>query len=131
MTETRTTWLVAGVVGVALAALTGTIAAYAQTGGMDALRLVTFGVMSLPCWIGVISLLRSNEERPEHNDESVEMQWITHATSGAFLDLLLVLGIATTATAVLGTDAVPTVAFVVVAMADAAARYAILQRREG
>jgi hypothetical protein len=134
MTETRTTWptwLLAGGVGVALAALTGTIAAYAQTGGMDALRLVTFGVMSLPCWVGLVSLLRSADERPAHDEESVEMQWITQATSGAFLDLLLVLGIATTATAVLGTDAVPTVAFLVVAMADAAARYAILVRREG
>ena len=59
------------------------------------------------------------------------MQWVTQATSGAFLDLVFALGIATTATAVLDTDAVPTVAFLVIAMADSAARYAILQRREG
>lgn len=134
MTETRTswpTWLLVVGVGIALAALTGTVAAYAQTGGMDGLRLVTFAVMSLPCWIGLVSLLRSTGERPAHDEESVETQWITRATSGAFLDLLLVLGVATTATAVLGTDAVPTVAFVVVAMADAAARYAILMRQEG
>lgn len=131
MTEIRTSWLLAGAVGVVLAALTGTVAAYAQTGGMDQLRLVTFGVMSLPCWVGLVSLLRANDDRPAHDEESVEIQWITQATSGAFLDLLLVLGIATTATAVLGTDAAPTVAFVVIAMADAAARYAILQRREG
>jgi len=131
MTELRTRWIVAGAVGVALAALTGTIAAYAQTGGADTLRLVTFGVMSLPCWLGLASLLLTKDDHPEHHEDSVEMQWITQATSGAFLDLLLVLGIATTATAVLGTEAVPTVAFVVVAMADSAARYAILQRREG
>ncbi len=131
MTEIRTNWLVAGAVGVVLAALTGTFAAYAQTGGMDTLRLVTFGVMSLPVWFGLVSLLRSADERPAHDEESVEMQWITQATSGAFLDLLFALGIATTATAVLGTEPVPTVAFIVIAMADSAARYAILQRREG
>ncbi|MCW2738931.1 hypothetical protein [Nocardioides sp.] len=131
MTEIRTRWLITGAVGVALAALTGTLAAYAQTGGADTLRLVTFGVMSLPCWLGLASLLLTKDDRPEHHEDSVEMQWITQATSGAFLDLLLVLGIATAATAVLGTDPVPTVAFVVVAMADSAARYAILQRREG
>ena len=131
MTEIRTSWLLAGAVGVALAALTGTIAAYAQTGGADTLRLVTFGVMSLPCWLGLLWLAVAEDESPEHHEDSVEMQWITQATSGAFLDLLLVLGIATTATAVLGTDAVPTVAFLVVAMADCAARYAILQRRQG
>ena len=44
---------------------------------------------------------------------------------------MFALGIATTATAVLDTEAVPTVAFLVIAMADSAARYAILQRREG
>ncbi len=131
MTEIRTNWLVAGAVGVALAALTGTVAAYAQTGGMDSLRLVTFGVMSLPCWLGLASLLLTKDERPAHDEESVEMQWITQATSGAFLDLLFALGIATTATAVLDTGAVPTVAFLVIAMGDSAARYAILQRREG
>jgi hypothetical protein len=131
MTEIRTSWLLAGAVGVALAALTGTVAAYAQTGGMDPLRLVTFGVMSLPCWLGLVALLRAEDDRPAHDEESVEMQWITQATSGAFLDLLLALGIATTATAVLATEAVPTVAFLVIAMADAAARYGILQRREG
>jgi hypothetical protein len=131
MTEIRSNWLVATAVGVTLAALTGTMAAYAQTGGLDPLRLIVFGVMSLPCWIGLVSLLRADDERPAHDDESIEMQWTTQATSGAFLDLLLVLGIATTATALLGLEAVPTVAFVVVAMGDAAARYAILQRREG
>lgn len=131
MTEIRTNWLVAGAVGVVLAALTGTVAAFAQTGGADTLRLVTFGVMSLPCWLGLVSLLLSKDERPDHHEDSVEMQWITQATSGAFLDLLFALGIATTATSLLGTDAVPTVAFLVIAMADAAARYAILQRREG
>ncbi len=131
MTEIRTNWLVAAAVAVVLAAVTGTVAAYAQTGGMDQLRLVTFAVMSLPCWIGLVTLLRADDEGPEHAEDSVEMQWITQATSGAFLDLLLVLGIATTATAVLGTEAVPTVAFLVIAMVDAAARYGIVQRREG
>ncbi len=131
MTEIRTSWLIAGAVGLTLAALTGTVAAYAQTGGMDNLRLVTFGVMSLPCWLGLVSLLLTQDDRPAHDEESVEMQWITQATSGAFLDLLFALGIATTATAVLGTEAVPTVAFIVIAMADSAARYAILQQREG
>ena len=131
MTENRTSWLLAAAVGITLAAATGTIAAYAQTGGMDTLRLVTFGVMSLPCWLGLVKLRSSTDERPDHHEDSVEMQWVTQATSGAFLDLVFALGIATTATAVLGTEAVPTVAFLVIAMADSAARYAILQRREG
>ncbi len=131
MIEIRSNWLVAGAAGIALAVLTGTVAAYAQTGGMDSLRLVTFGVMTLPVWFGLVSLLRAADDRPAHDEESVEMQWITQATSGAFLDLLFALGVATTATAVLDTDSVPTVAFIVLAMADSAARYAILQRREG
>ncbi len=131
MTEIRTRWLVAFLVGVGLAAVTGGVAAWAQAGPGDGLRFVTFGVMTLPVWIGLVALLRDQESRPAHDEESVEMQWITQATSGAFLDLLLVLGLATTATAVLGADAVPTVAFLVVGMVDVSARYVIAQRREG
>lgn len=130
MTEIRRSWLLAVLAGVALAALTGAVAAWAQ-GGSDSLRFVTFGVMSLPCWIGLAGLLRAPEPRPQHDEASIETQWMTRATSGAFLDLLLVLGIATTLTAVLDTQPVPTVAFCVLAMADSAARYALLLRREG
>lgn len=131
MTDVRTPWLTASVIGVLLAALTGAVAAWFQTGGFDMLRFVAFSITTAPVWVGLAAALLSTKDGPEHPEDSVEMQWLTRATSAAFLDLLLVLGLTTTVTAVLGTPAVPTVVFCVIAMVDAAARYLILERKEG
>ena len=131
MTEIRTPWLTASLIGVAAAAVTGGIAAWFTTEGDPTLRFIVFAVMTLPVGIGAGALLLAPTATPEHHEDSVESAWMTQASSGAFLDLLLALGLATTATAVLDTAPVPTVVFCVLGMADVALRYALLQRKEG
>ena len=108
--------------GAALAAATGALAAWAQTGGWDLLRFTVFAVVSAPCWIGLVLVALSTDEGPEHAEDSVETQWLRTAATGAFIDLLTVLGLATAATAVLDVEPVPTVFFVVLSMVDVALR---------
>lgn len=122
------------VLGVLVAALlavgTGVLAAWAQTGGWDTLRGGVFATLSAPVWLGLALVLTTPDDRPEHHEDSVEAQWLTTAASGAFLDLLTVLGLATAATAVLDVDSVPSVFFVVLAMVDVAVRLELQRRRE-
>jgi fatty acid desaturase len=122
---------VLAVLGAVLLALgTGALAAWAQTGGWDAPRGVVFAALSAPVWLALALVVSSPDERPEHHEDSVEAQWLTTAASGAFLDLLTVLGLATAATAVLDVDSVPSVFFVVLAMVDVAVRMELQRRRE-
>ena len=134
MTATRTSparWAATVLGGAALAAATGALAAWAQTGGWDLLRFAVYAVVSAPCWIGLVLVALSTEQGPEHVADSVETQWLQTAATGAFVDLLTVLGLATAATAVLDVEPVPTVLFVVLGMVDVGLRLELQRRREG
>lgn len=121
----------AGVGGALVATAIGGLAAYFH----DEDALVTwlvFGLMTWPCFfgLGVILLTPAEDGPPEHNEDSIEMQWMETATSGAFLDLVIALGIGGAVTEIADVNTVPTVAFIALAMIDVALRYVMLQRRE-
>lgn len=63
---------------------------------------------------------------PEHHEEITETLWLQNALAGTSLDLIIVLGVITVVTGLLGTPE-PGASLV---MADVVARYLILSRRE-
>ncbi len=131
MTHPHVRWSVALAVGLLLATATGLLAARAQGDGRDALLTVVYALVTAPCWVALVLVLTSPSGRPEHDEDSVETQWLATAASGAFLDLLIALGLATTATSVLDVAPVPTVVFLGLAMLDVTVRLEVQRRREG
>ncbi len=125
-------WVVVVAGGVLLAAATGAVASYAREGDWALTTVAVFGLLSLPCWAGLLRILLAGDEEapPEHHEDSVEARWIERATSAAFLDVILALSLATAATNVADVASVSSVVFLALAMVDAAARYFVLQRRE-
>ena len=117
---------------VALAVATGAAASYAREGTWEILTVAVFALLSSPCWAGLLSILLAgpDERPPAHHEDSVESRWIERATSSAFLDVVLALGLATAATNIADIRPVSGVVFLTLAMVDAAVRYAVLQRRE-
>ncbi|WP_286930747.1 MULTISPECIES: hypothetical protein [Aeromicrobium] len=131
--------LLASCVGIALA-VSGATAALALTGLEGSRRDVAlvFAFLALPsvfalAWVALVdpASLRDAVDRPE---ETIELQWMRRAQSGAFTDLLLLLGIALVVGVFVDLDVSVRGALTVVlafAMADAALRLLWLKRREG
>lgn len=131
--------LLASCVGIALA-VSGAVAALAMTGLEGSRRDVAlvFAFLALPsvfalAWVALVdpASLRDAVDRPE---ETIELQWVRRAQSGAFTDLLLLLGVALVVGVFVDLDVSVRGALTVVlafAMADAALRLLWLKRREG
>jgi len=118
----------------------GAIAAWAlaalEGGRRDEVLVVAF--VALPflfalAWVALVDRgsVRDAVERP---DDTVEVQWLQRAQSGAFTDLLLVLGLGLVAGVLIDIDVslrAALLALTAFAMADAGLRYAWLARRDG
>ncbi|SKB06960.1 hypothetical protein [Aeromicrobium choanae] len=131
--------LLASCVGIALA-VSGAMAAYALT-GLEGTRqdvVLVFASLALPsvfalAWVALVdqASLRDAVDRPE---ETIEVQWVRRAQSGAFTDLLLLLGVTLVVGVFVDLDVSAHVALTVViafAMADAGLRMLWLKRRDG
>ena len=70
-------------------------------------------------------------EHPERDEDSIESQWSTRASSGAFYDTMVAMGLATFATSVLDTASLPLWLSVLLGLADMSTRLMLLQRRDG
>lgn len=125
-------WVVVAVGGVSLAVATGAGASYAREGSWGLATVTVFALLTFPCWVGLLRVLLAgpDEAPPEHHEDSVEARWVERATSAAFLDVVIALGLATAATSVAGIAPVSGVVFLTLAMVDVSVRYAVLQRRE-
>lgn len=131
-TITRTTrWTIAATAGTAVAALVGLVAATTRDDAPDAVTFAVFAVMSLPFVVALVAIGLDRTEHPEQAEDSIESQWTTRASSGAFYDTIVAMGLATFATSVLDTASLPLWLFVVLGLADMSARLVLLQRREG
>ncbi|MEK8070037.1 hypothetical protein [Rhodococcoides navarretei] len=121
----------AAVLGIALAAVVGVVAASVRDDGGWQVALV-FAAATAPALVGAMWTLvpQRSPKMPENPEDSVEFQWLQQASSGAFFDLLIALGVATAASAILDTELVPVVAFLALAMADVAVRYLVLSRTQ-
>lgn len=129
-TTTRWTVTVAGALVIATAV--GLVAAAVRDDGPEWLLFTAFAVATVVPAFGGLGLLTGamRADKPKHDEETVEHEWFVRATSGAFTDLLLVLGIVVFVTSVLDGPDLPLVLVIVLAMADVAVRYTALSRRE-
>ena len=125
-------WLIAACPALLLALGVGLVAARLRTDASDSVEFAVFAAMTFPFLLafGAILLDRS-EPDPSSRRTRSSAQWTTRASSGAFFDTVIAMGLTTFATSVLDTAGAPLWIFVVLALADFSTRMAILQRREG
>lgn len=132
MTTTRTTrWTISVAVGAAVAAAVGLVAATVRDDAPDAVTFGVFAAMSLPFVVALVAIALDRTEHPEQAEDSIESQWTTRASSGAFYDTIVAMGLATFATSLLDTGSLPLWIFVLLGLADMSTRMVLLQRREG
>ena len=129
--STTTRWSIAGAAGLLGAGAVGAIAAAVRDDGPDLVTFTVFAVMALPFLAALVAIALDRTEHPEQAEDSIESQWTTRASSGAFYDTMVAMGLATFATSVLDTDSLPLWLFILLGLADMSTRLVLLQRREG
>lgn len=90
----------------------------------------TFPALAGLSWVLIVRPIDPGAQPDPHAEESIEAAWAKQAGNGAFLDLLVVLGVATTVTSVLGRESLPSVVFLAIGMADFLLRMLILKWRQ-
>lgn len=124
-------WLLAAGPALLLALAVGAGAARVRTDAADSVEFGVFAAMTFPFLLAFGALLLDRSEAgPELHEDSIESQWRTRASSGAFFDTVIAMGLTTFATSVLDTTSAPLWIFVILALADFAVRLAVLHRRE-
>lgn len=124
-------WLISAGPALLLAVAVGAIAARVRTDAPDGVTFAVFAALTLPPVLALGAILLDRTPHPEQREDSIETQWATAASSGAFYDLVIAMALATFVSSVLDTDNVPVVFFVVLGLADLSVRLVILARREG
>ncbi|WP_269304381.1 hypothetical protein [Aeromicrobium sp. HA] len=120
--------------------VSGGVAAWALA-ALDGTRreeIIVFAVVALPwifalTWVVLVdrTSLRDAVDRP---DDTIEAQWLQRAQSGAFTDLLLVLGLTLVAGVIVDLDVSlrnGLIALTAFAMGDVVVRMLWLKRRDG
>lgn len=129
--DTRKRWIIAAGVGVIGACTVGGIAAAVRDDAPDTVTFAVFAAMTLPFIAALVAIALDRTDYPERDEDSIESQWTTRASSGAFYDTIVAMGLATFATSVLDTASLPLWIFVLLGLADMSVRLVLLQRREG
>lgn len=127
----RTRWIVAAVAGVVGACAVGGVAAAVRDDAPDTVTFAVFAAMTLPFIAALVAIALDRTDHPERDEDSIESQWSTRASSGAFYDTIVAMALATFATSVLDTASLPLWLFVLLGLADMSVRLVLLQRREG
>lgn len=130
---TTARWTVAVVAGlaVAVAVAVGAAAARARDDVSDLVTFTVFAAMTWPFVVALVAIVLDRTPYPERDEDSIESQWTTRASSGAFYDTVVAMALTTFATAVLDTASLPLWPFVLLGLVDMGVRLGLLQRREG
>ena len=88
----------------------GGVAAAVRDDAPDTVTFAVFAAMTLPFIAALVAIVLDRTEHPEQAEDSIECQWATRASSGAFYDTMVAMGLATFATSVLDTASLPAVA---------------------
>ena len=128
---TRKRLAIAGVAGLLGACAVGGVAALARDDAADSVTFAVFGALSLPFIAALVAIGLDRTDYPERDEASIESQWTTRASCGAFYDTMIAMGLATFATSVLDTASLPVWLFVALGLTDVTTRLVLLQRREG
>lgn len=129
--DLRKRWIVAAAAGVLGACLVGVVAAAVRDDAPDTVTFAVFAVMTLPFIAALVAIGLDRTDYPERDEDSIESQWTTRASSGAFYDTIVAMGLATFATSVLDTASLPVWLFLILGLGDMTTRLVLLQRREG
>lgn len=129
--STTARWAIALGTGVVAAAAVGALAARVRTDAPDGVTFAVFATLTLPFVVALVAIVLDRTTYPERDEDSIESQWTTRASSGAFYDTMVAMGLATFATSVLDTASLPVWVFVVLGLGDMSVRMLLLQRREG
>lgn len=129
--STTTRWVMAGTAGLLAACAVGGLAAAVRDDAPDGITFAVFAAVTLPFVVALVAIALDRTEHPEQAEDSIESQWTTRASSGAFYDTIVAMGLATFATSVLDTAPLPLWLFVLLGLTDMTVRLVVLQRREG
>lgn len=127
----RKPWLIAVIPALVLAVGVGAVAARVRTDAPDDITFAVFAALTFPFILALGVVVMDRTPQPEQHADSIESQWTTRASSGAFYDTIVAMAAATFVTSVLDTDAVPVWAFILLGLADMSIRLALLAHREG
>lgn len=118
--------------GTAVAVAAAAVAAWRADQGEEAVTFVVFGLATAPALVSGawILLVDQTPEGPAHPEDTVEHTWLHRACTGAFVDLVVAMGLTVAVTSILATPEVPLVLFLLIGMSDAVIRYASLSRQE-
>lgn len=124
-------WLIAAGPALLIALGVGALAARVRTDASDSLTFAVFAALTFPFLLALGAILLDRTEHPEQQEDSIESQWSTKASSGAFYDTVIAMALVTFVTSTLDTPGAPLWVFVLLALADFATRLVLLRRREG
>lgn len=130
-TTPATRWTIAAAVGAAVAAAVGLVAAMTRDDAPDTVTFAVFAATTLPFVVALVAIGLDRTEHPEQAEDSIESQWTTRASSGAFYDTIVAMGVTAFVAAVLDWETLPLWIFVLLGLADMTVRLVLLQRREG
>ncbi|GAA1936735.1 hypothetical protein [Nocardioides hwasunensis] len=123
-------WLKASVPALVVALAVGAGAAAVRTDAPAGVVFAVFASLTFPFALALGAVLLDRTEHPEEHEDSIERQWTTRASSGAFFDTVVAMGLTVFATSVLDTRGAPLWLFVILALGDFAVRLAVIRRRE-
>jgi hypothetical protein len=129
--DTRKRWAIATAAALVGAGAVGALAAAVRDDAPDGVTFAVFALLTLPFIAALVAIALDRTERPEADEDSIESQWATRASSGAFYDTMVAIGLATFATSVLDTGSVPAWVFLLLGLVDMTVRLVLQQRREG
>lgn len=129
--DQRGRWALIVTIGATLTIAVGLLAALARD-DEPWLTFTVFAATTAPVLFGGAWVLIPDPDRIEpvtHSEDTVEHEWAQLAASGAFLDLIIAIGLALVVQSVLSTPALPLLVFLVLGMVDFMVRYGALRRR--
>ena len=129
--SSRKPWLIAVIPALVLAAGVGAVAARVRTDAPDHITFAVFAAMTFPFILALGVVVLDRTPHPEQHADSIESQWTTRASSGAFYDTIVAMAAASFVTSVLDTHSVPVWAFILLGLADMSIRLVHLAHREG
>lgn len=129
--DKRTRWATAAAAGLGLAAALGAVAGLTRDSFW--LSFAVFTVVMAPTLVALSAIVLGEGQgtQPAYADDTIETHWIRVAATGAFLDLVIAMGLGLAITSILDLADIPLIVFLVLAMVDAGFRYWRLLRQGG
>ncbi|MBW8173912.1 hypothetical protein K0651_12720 [Ornithinimicrobium sp. Arc0846-15] len=129
--DKKARWAMAGAIGLVLAAGLGLIAGLTRDNFW--LSFTVFTVVMAPALVALSAMVLGEGQgsEPAYAEDTIETHWARVAGLGAFLDLVIAMGLSVAAASILHLPSIPLVFFLLLAMSDFAMRLWRLSRQGG